>query len=110
MLRWTTSGAVAFPETLQLRIAKKHPERIQVGAPSPSQRMTLVDIEENFLYFSQTLNTTRSKPCTSLTLTGLQEETEVSLLAIEKLIQRYHFSYVTCHIDTKSQSFIHHVS
>ncbi|MEC7983726.1 MAG: hypothetical protein VX278_01100 [Myxococcota bacterium] len=110
MLRWTSFGAVSFPETLQLRLSKQHPERIQAGAPLPTKRMRLVEIDENFQYFRQTLNTTRTKPCTSLTLTGLQEESAESLLAIEKLIQQYAFSYVTCHIDTKSQQILHNIS
>ncbi len=110
MLRWTAAGAVTFPETLQLRLAKQHPDRIQVGAPRPSKQLSIAAVEENFHYFCKTLDSTRTKPCSALTLTGLQDETEASLTEIDTLIRQYSFSYVTCHIDIKSQSIIHKLS
>ena len=40
-LRWTSRGAVALPETLQIRLAPSFAGRVQAGAPLPGRALTL---------------------------------------------------------------------
>ena len=116
MLRWTNSGAVDWPQTVQIRIAKRYEQRIKANAPEPSRRMSISEIDENLHYFRHTLNTPRTTPCTSITLSGLQEESEESILQIKERIEGFEFQYIRAHIDEQSiqlvpyLEFVNHIS
>ena len=116
MLRWTKAGAVNAPTTVQIRLAKNYEQRVPAGAPHPSRRLLLTEIKENLHYFRHTLDTPITTPCSSITLSGLQEEDEESIAKIAFEIQKIGFHYSRAHVDTKSAhllpslSFAHHIS
>jgi len=70
MLRWTPSGAVSTPETVQIRVEVSYPDRLQAGAPLPSRRLEPAELAANIHYFTTTLDTPRTRACTSLVLSG----------------------------------------
>ena len=106
MLCWTKAGAVPWPTTVQIRLAKRYEHRIQAGAPSPSRQLSLKEFQENAHYFRHTLNTSRSKPCHAMTLSALQEETPSRLERIAHILRDLQYSYVRAHIDLQAQSLL----
>lgn len=116
MLRWTDSGAVTWPQTLQIRISKRYDQRIKANAPEPTRRMSLAEIQDNLQYFRHKLDTPRTKPCSSITLSGLQEESMESIEALKVVLGLFDFSYIRAHLDTQSihlashLEFVDHIS
>ena len=109
MLRWTQAGAVSTPSTVQLRLAKNYEKRVPAGAPDPSRKLSLIELRENLHYFRHTLDTPRSTPCSSITLSGLQEESKETLATIAFDIQQVGFQYVRTHVDTQSTHLLPHL-
>ncbi len=70
MLRWTPSGAVKLPDTVQFRVAANYPDRLLAGAPEPSRCLDPDEVLQNIQYFTTGLQTPRTQPCTSLVLSG----------------------------------------
>jgi hypothetical protein len=110
MLRWTEAGAVSSPTTLQIRISKRYERRIRAGAPEPSRKLSYKEIEDNVHNFRHTLNTPRTRNCTSITLSGLQEETPQSLLLLRSILENVGFDYTRAHVDTKSRELLQHLN
>ena len=106
MLCWTKAGAVPWPTTVQIRLAKRYEHRIRAGAPSPSRQLTLQEFQENARYFRHTLDTSRSKPCHAITLSALQEETPSRLENIAQVIRTFQYDYVRVHIDLQAQHLL----
>lgn len=71
MLRWTPSGAVASPETVQIRVQRTYPGRIRAGAPRPTRSLAPAELEANLRYFTEGLRGPRSRPCLRLVLSGV---------------------------------------
>ena len=71
MIRWTPQGVVAYPRAVQIRLCLNHPQRIPGKAPSPSRTMTAEELEANLRHFTIGLDGPRSRPCTSLILSGM---------------------------------------
>jgi hypothetical protein len=70
MLRWTPSGAVTLPDTVQIRVEVAYPDRLPAGAPRPSRRLEPGELLDNIRYFTFGLDTPRTRSCTSLVLSG----------------------------------------
>lgn len=72
-LRWTPRGAVALPDTLQVRIAPLFSRRVQAGAPIPSRHLTIGELEQNFEWFANP--GPRGRPISALVLSGVPLDT-----------------------------------
>ncbi len=70
MLRWTSAGAVSTPETLQVRVEAHHPDRLPAGAPTATRRLTPDELRANVHWFTEGLRGPRTRPCTTLVLSG----------------------------------------
>ncbi|HCH64860.1 MAG TPA: hypothetical protein DFR83_18790 [Deltaproteobacteria bacterium] len=70
MLRWTPSGAVTLPDTVQIRVEVSYPDRLPAGAPSPTRRLEPNELIDNIVYFTKGLDTPRTRPCVSMVLSG----------------------------------------
>ena len=73
MIRWTPQGVVAYPRAVQIRLNLNHPQRIPGKAPTPTRTLTPTELEDNLRYFTSGLDGPRSRPCTSLILSGMTE-------------------------------------
>jgi hypothetical protein len=71
MLRWTASGAVPNPTTVQIRVQRSYPGRIRAGAPIPTRSMSEDEVANNIRYFTQGLVGPRTQPCEGLVLSGV---------------------------------------
>ncbi len=71
MIKWTSSGAVPSPTTVQIRVQRSYPGRIRAGAPIPTRSMSADELLENIRYFTVHMRTPRTTPCTGLVLSGV---------------------------------------
>ena len=70
MLRWTPSGAVAAPTTVQIRVQRRYPGRVRAGAPAPTRSLSPAELLANIEHFTEGLRGPRTAPCTGLVLSG----------------------------------------
>ena len=70
MLRWTQAGAVAAPTTVQIRVQQQFSGRIPLGVSAPSRGLSPAELIDNIRWFSAAARDPRSRPCTTLVLTG----------------------------------------
>ncbi len=70
MLRWTSSGAVSAPQSLQIRLSQRFPGRVQAGAPVPRRALKADELVSNILHFTARMRGPRQRPCTTLVLSG----------------------------------------
>lgn len=98
MIHWTTSGAVATPKTVQIRLSTLNHRSLNVGLKVPERHLTIEEFETNLQYFQQGLDTPRSIPCTSLTLSGLPLKPEPYFDVLE---QRSSFHFTTLHLGSE---------
>jgi len=70
MLRWTAAGAVSSPTTVQVRVQRAWPGRVQAGAPAPTRSLSPAELAANLRHFTAGMRTPRTRPCTSLVLSG----------------------------------------
>jgi hypothetical protein len=73
-IRWTSRGAVALPDTLQVRLSPSHPGRLAVGAPTPGRTMTPAELASNLAWFTEP--GPRGRPVRGLVLSGVPDEPE----------------------------------
>lgn len=71
MLRWTPAGAVSAPTTVQLRLTRHYPDRVRAGAPEPARCLSPEELRTNLVHFTEGLRGPRTRPCTTLVLSGL---------------------------------------
>jgi hypothetical protein len=71
MIKWTSSGAVATPTTVQIRVQRSYPGRIRAGAPVPTRSMSPEEVATNIQHFTAGLRAPRSIPCDGLVLSGV---------------------------------------
>ncbi len=71
MLRWTPAGAVSSPTTVQMRLTRRYPDRVQAGAPEPERCLSPAELRANILHFTAGMRGPRRQPCTRLVLSGL---------------------------------------
>lgn len=70
MLRWTAAGAVASPTTVQIRASLAHAGHARAGAPQPTRDLSADELLANLLHFTAGMRTPRTRPCTTLVLSG----------------------------------------
>jgi len=100
MLRWTPSGAVSTPATVQIRVEDQYPDRLSAGAPQPTRSLHPDELRQNILYFTQKLNTPRTRPCTSLVLSGHGVATRPDVPAAIALGREHGLQWVVLHAGT----------
>lgn len=71
-LRWTHRGAVALPETLQVRVAPLFVGRLPAGAPEPARALAAEEVAANVRWFTDP--GPRGRPVSGLVLSGLPED------------------------------------
>ena len=69
-LRWTSAGAVASPEALQIRAAPAFVSRIAVGAPAPSRALTDDEVTANVAHFTRDRSGPRDQPVRTVIVSG----------------------------------------
>ena len=68
-LRWTPRGAVALPETLQIRVAPSSAASLRAGAPIPGRALTPEELQANLRWFTRP--GPRGRPVSALVLSGI---------------------------------------
>ena len=95
MIHWTTAGVVATPTTLQVRISKQSSLSFAIGAKTSTDTLSPLDFHKNLKYFRIELDTPRSTPCHSLTLSGLPHDPTDYFEALQQVPR---FNYCTIHL------------
>ena len=73
MLRWTPSGAVSEPATVQVRMAPRFPGSVRAGAPSPGRALSIIEVNQNILWFVRDRVGPRIPAVTSAVLSAVVE-------------------------------------
>lgn len=95
MIHWTAAGAVSTPTTVQIRLSAITADSFRVGVSPPESTLSVEDFRRNLNYFSVDLDTPRSTPCHSLTLSGLPTQFADYL---DVLAAMPRFQYCTLHL------------
>lgn len=98
MISWTSSGLVRTPNTVQIRCNSEMPKELKAGAPSPNRSLSNQELAENLQYFRFALDTPRTIPCSSLTLSGLNGDDSGRF----ETIKQFPFDYITLHVSSDS--------
>lgn len=106
MIRWTASGAVSSPRTLQIRVQRRYPSRVQAGAPHPSRSLTAAELRANIRHFTEGMRTPRTAPCTSLVLSGAGVAQRPDLIASIQLARQCGVQWITLHVDAADLSML----
>ncbi len=96
MIHWTTSGVVSTPTTVQIRLSHNHESSLGVGLQNQSRLITVPEFKANLQYFKHGLDTTRSIPCHSLTLSGLP--LDIDLEPYFEVLKQVLFQFTTVHL------------
>lgn len=97
MLNFTARGAVRTPTTLQIRVGgSTQPGALRAGAPVPVRSLNTDELLANFAHFTTGRRTTRTRPCTRLTLSGVGD-VAVNVAAARSL----GFEHVVLHGDAR---------
>lgn len=70
-LTWTAAGAVAAPDTLQIRVERGFEGRVQAGAPAPSRALSDAEVRDNVRAFTVARTGPRVRAVQTLVLSGL---------------------------------------
>lgn len=95
MIHWTTAGVVSTPMTVQIRVSFRSAQSFKVGANTSEHTISPLDFHRNLQYFRVGLDTPRSTPCHSLTLSGLPDDPSEYLSILRQVAQ---FQYCTVHL------------
>ena len=98
MITWTPSGLVRTPSTVQIRCMQAGPKEFKAGAPMPLRSLSVQEFRSNLQYFRFELDTPRTIPCTSLTLSGLNGDDWQRY----ECMQEMSFDYITLHLNPSS--------
>ena len=98
MLRWTASGAVPNPTTVQIRVQRSYPGRIRAGAPVPTRSMSAEEVTENIRYFTEGLRGPRTQPCEGLVLSGVGVASREDTLPAIALARAEGIQWVVLHV------------
>ena len=101
MITWTPSGLVRTPSTVQIRCMQNAPKEFKAGAPNPLRSMNTQEFRDNLQYFRFGLDTPRTIPCTSLTLSGLNGDDWERF----ECMQEFPFDYITLHLNPSSTNW-----
>ena len=72
MLKWTAAGAVEHPTTLQVRLERRYPDRVQAGAPIPTRSLRPQELLDNLSFFTEGMRGGRHRACERLVISGGQ--------------------------------------
>lgn len=97
MLRFTERGAVATPETLQIRVSPEHSGAIAAGAPIARDGMTAAQVRENLVFFT-TGQKVRGVPCRHLVLAGSRPAEPAGLADVVAFGRGLGITRVTVHL------------
>lgn len=97
-LRFTASGAVSSPTTVQIRLTHSFPGRVAAGAPSPSRGLSPEELVDNLRYFTVGLRGPRTQPCTSLVLAGVDLASQSGIAASVAQARAWGVSRVVLHL------------
>lgn len=106
MLRWTHSGAVTTPRTVQIRVEVSYPDRVPAGAPSPARRLEPDELTANIRYFTEALRGPRTQPCSSLVLSGHGVATRADVPAAIRLARQLGVEWVVLHAGPEELSHL----
>ena len=95
MIHWTTAGVVSTPTTVQVRVSFRSAQSFKVGANTSERTLSPSDFYRNLQYFRVGLDTPRSTPCHSLTLSGLPEDPSDYISILRQIPS---FQYCTIHL------------
>lgn len=99
MIRWTSSGAVSSPRTVQIRVERRYPGRVQAGAPQPTRSLSADELRANLRHFTVGMRTPRTAPCTSLVLSGAGIAQRPDTPAAIAYARDEGIRWVTLHVD-----------
>lgn len=95
MIHWTTAGVVSTPTTVQIRVSFRSAQSFRIGVNTSEHTLSPSEFHRNLQYFRVGLDTPRSTPCHSLTLSGLPEDPS-EYLSILRTVPS--FQYCTIHL------------
>jgi hypothetical protein len=96
-LRFTASGAVPVPDTLQLRVSPVFRARLGAGAPTPSRALTDDELVANVVHFAAV--GPRGKPADRVVLSGVPEEWVASMVALVPKLRASGAAVITAHAE-----------
>ena len=98
MLRWTPSGAVSAPTTVQIRVQRRYPGRVRAGAPAPTRSLSTDELRANIDHFTVGLRGPRTAPCTGLVLSGAGVASRADLPALLARARDQGVEHVVLHL------------
>lgn len=101
MLTFTSAGAVSKPRTVQIRVQRAYPGRIRAGAPVPTRSMSAEEIEANLRFFTEGQTGPRTRPATTLVLSGVGVVSRAETPALLDLARTLGVERVVLHCGTE---------
>jgi hypothetical protein len=98
MLRWTASGAVPSPTTVQIRVQRSYPGRIRAGAPLPTRSMSAEEVADNIRHFTAGMRGPRTQPCEGLVLSGVGVARRADTPAAIELARSEGIEWIVLHV------------
>ncbi|MBW1879148.1 MAG: hypothetical protein JRJ84_12365 [Deltaproteobacteria bacterium] len=98
MLHWTHAGAVASPTTLQIRVTRRFPGRVQAGAPEPQRSLTDAEVLSNIEHFTVHRRGPRAIPCQAMVLSGVDLDARPALADIVDQARHWGVAHTTLHL------------
>ncbi len=106
MLRWTTSGAVAAPATVQIRLTPSYLGRVVAGAPLPARALTHDELLENLYYFVKGRVGPRTRGCDAVVLSGLDDAEPDALASALADARRWGLRRAVVHAGTSEGALV----
>jgi hypothetical protein len=97
MLNWTHAGAVAAPTTLQIRVTRRFPGRVEAGAPHPLRSLTDAEVLANVEHFTVRRGP-RTIPCQAMVLSGVDLDARPALADIVDQARQWGVAHTTLHL------------
>ncbi len=106
MLHWTSAGAVAMPEMVQIRLSQRFSARVTAGAPVPTRTMTSEEFRAECHHFTIARRGPRTQPCHTLLLSGMPfEQADLAAVVADRAL--YGWRRVVVHLDRgQRQTFL----
>lgn len=98
MLQWTAAGAVAAPDTVQIRVTRQFSGRVPAGAPDPTRSLSDEEIRSNLYAFTVGRRGPRTKPCRAVVLSGLDVSARPDMAALLAESRGWGIERITLHL------------